>query len=101
MRIWKHWITKLLLLVAIIIAVAIFLQAVSNLGSGKSLEDKKQLENALQKAVVACYSIEGAYPPDVDYLLEHYAIVYDSQRFIIKYEYYGSNIMPDITVLER
>lgn len=101
MRKWKHWIPKLLLLLAVALVVAIFLQAVSNVGSGKAQEDKKQLENALQKAVVACYSIEGAYPPDLEYLLEHYSIPYDSNRFIIKYEYYGSNILPDITVLER
>lgn len=101
MKRWKRHIPKLLMPLAVVVIVAIFLLAVSNLDEGKALEDKKQLEDTLQKAVVACYSIEGAYPPSIEYLVETYGIHYNEEKYIIKYEYYGSNLIPDITVLDR
>ena len=101
MKRWTRYIPKLLLPLAVVVIVAFFLLAVSNLDDGKALEDKKQLEDTLQKAVVACYSIEGAYPPTIEYLIETYGIQYNEEKYIIKYEYYGSNLIPDITVLDR
>jgi hypothetical protein len=78
-----------------------FSLAVSNLDDGKLQEDKQHLEEALRRTAVACYAIEGAYPDSPDYLIEKYGLQYNRQRFIIKYEFYGSNYMPDITVLYK
>ena len=67
---------------------------------GMTGEEKEQLEAALHKATVSCYSIEGAYPPSLEYLIENYGIQINTKRFTVKYEYCASNMMPDITVLE-
>ena len=64
-------------------------------------QDKTQLENALKNAAVSCYAIEGTYPPSAEYLIENYSVQVDEERFAVKYEFYGSNLMPDITVLVR
>jgi hypothetical protein len=81
--------------------ILFFLTALSNLDSGKQLEDKSQLEDALHRAAVCCYAIEGAYPPDLAYLVENYGVQIDAGRFTVSYELYASNLMPDITVLDR
>ena len=81
--------------------ILFFLTALSNLDNGKELEDKAQLENALHRAAVCCYAIEGAYPPDLAYLVEKYGVQIDTGRFTVSYELYASNLMPDITVLDR
>ena len=92
---------RTLLLPIIVAGIALyFLTALSNLSSGKALEDKQQLEEALIRASVSCYAIEGTYPPDLEYLIEHYGIQIDPERFTVKYESIASNLMPDITVLE-
>lgn len=100
----KTFLLKLLrtLLLPIIVAgIALyFLTALSNLSGGKALEDKQQLEEALIRASVSCYAIEGTYPPDLEYLIEHYGIQINPERFTVKYESIASNLMPDITVLE-
>ena len=86
----------------LIVAVfTFFLTALDGVDEGKSLEDKTRLEEAMKKAALSCYAIEGAYPPSAQYLIENYAVQYDEERFVIKYEFYGSNLMPDITVLVR
>ena len=78
-----------------------FLTAVSNIEFGQRAEGKKQLEDALRRTAVACYAVEGIYPPSLDYMQEHYGIRIDEERYAVKYEVIASNLMPDITVLER
>jgi len=78
-----------------------FLTSLSNLEQGQSAEGKRQLEDALRRASVACYAAEGIYPPDLDYLREHYGIQIDETRYAVAYDVFASNLMPDITVLER
>lgn len=97
----KNVLVVLLTCVLIVSVFMLFLTALSRVDEGKSLEDKEHLENALKKAAVSCYAIEGAYPPNAEYLIENYAVAFDGDRFVVKYEFYGSNLMPDITVLVR
>lgn len=53
------------------------------------------------RSITYCYTIEGAYPESLDYLKEHYGLVYDEDLFFVDYRVSGSNILPDITVIER
>lgn len=50
---------------------------------------------------VACYAAQGAYPPDLSYIEEHWGVQIDRSRYAVFYQVEGSNLMPDITVLER
>lgn len=83
------------------VIVLYFLSALSNIEDGQRAEGKAQLEEALRQAAVACYATEGAYPPDLQYLQEHYGIRINEDEYMVVYEVIASNLMPDITVLER
>ena len=50
---------------------------------------------------MACYAAEGIFPPSLDYLEEHYHILVDHEKYTVIYEAIGSNLMPDITVLDK
>lgn len=91
----------ILILPLILAAVLVFLAALSNLEAGRDQEGKQQLEEALRSAVMACYSTEGIFPPTLEYLEEHYKVLIDHERYTVVYEAVGSNLMPDITVLEN
>lgn len=91
---------KITLLLAAVI-LFLFLTAVGNLKEDHSLEDKQRLENALAQAAVACYAAEGIYPPDLKYLEENYGVLINTNLYTVKYEVIASNLMPDITVLEK
>lgn len=84
-----------------LLAVLCFLVAVVRLERGRQEEGLGQLENALRRAAVSCYAAEGFYPPDVDYMRQRYALQWDETRYIVHYERFASNLMPDITVLEK
>jgi preprotein translocase subunit SecY len=85
----------------VISLVLCFLSGVSNLTKGQSQEDKRRLEDVLRESAVACYAVEGFYPPDLAYLEEHYGVQIDKRHFVVHYTAIAENLMPDITVLER
>lgn len=87
--------------ILVVCIVLWFFSAVANLDRDRQLEDKQNLETVLRRAAVLCYAAEGAYPPDLEYLLENYNVQFDESRFAVMYESIASNLMPDITVLER
>jgi len=83
------------------VILMLFLVAVSNLQAGNKEEGKEQLEQALRRCAVTCYATEGIYPPNVDYMKEHYGIQMDEEQYFVIYDIFAENLMPDITVLER
>ena len=91
----------ILLVPAVLLVLMMFMTALSNLESGRRSEGREQLEDAVRRAAVACYAAEGIYPPDVEYLEEHYGIQVDRDRYTVVYDAFASNLMPDVTVLEN
>lgn len=87
--------------VGFLAAVLWLVTAVSDLASGQDEEAMQQLEESLRRSAVACYAAEGVYPPDLAYLEEHYGVQIDEKRFAVYYDAFASNMMPDITVLEK
>ena len=82
-------------------ALVCFLIALSRLGQGSREAGRQQLEETLRRTAVACYAAEGFYPPDVAYMTENYGLRYDADAYMIHYTIFASNLMPDITVVER
>ena len=78
-----------------------FWTAVSGVGEGRRVEGKAQLEETLRRTAAACYAAEGIYPPDLAYMQEHYGIRINEEEYTVIYESIASNLMPDITVLDR
>ena len=77
-----------------------FATAVSDLDRDSRAESKRQLETAIRRGCVACYAAEGIYPPDIEYLKDHYGLQGDEESYVVFYDIFAENIMPNITVLE-
>ena len=88
-----------LLLIAVVLIC--FLLALSRLERDANAQGKHQLEEAVRRTAVACYASEGFYPPNVDYMVEHYGLQYEKNVYRVHYEIAASNLMPEITVVER
>ena len=61
-------------------------------------EQLNVLDQAIRRATIQCYAIEGRYPPSVEYLEEHYGLSIDREKYYVFYDGWASNIMPEITV---
>lgn len=81
--------------------VIMMLYGFQNAEETSAAENLRMTEDSLRQAVVSCYALEGQYPPDIAYLQEHYGLQIDMDRYMVHYEIFAENIMPDITVLER
>lgn len=91
-----------LLLPAIAAAVLVmFAAALDGLTTGRDAEDLRQLEEALRRSCAACYAAEGVYPPNLEYLEDHYGIRVDEDRYAVFYTAFADNLMPEITVVVR
>ena len=92
---------RLFALALSVLVLLTFLLAVHNLESGRQAQGLQQLEDAVRRTAVTCYALEGTYPPGIAYLQEHYGLTFDESAYIIHYQLLASNLMPDITILER
>lgn len=98
---WASLLGGLLLPAAAAAALLCFSTALNSLDAGRAEEDMRQLEETLRRGCVACYAAEGVYPPNLEYLKEHYGLQVDEARYTVRYSAFAENLMPDITVLEN
>ncbi len=90
---------KFLPLIMGVIVIAVFLLGV-NYVSESSLEGQQEsLEKAISRDVAQCYAVEGSYPPNLEYLVDHYGLTYNEELFYVDYQSIGSNIYPDVTII--
>lgn len=90
-----------LVIPAFLVLLFVFGTVISGLERDRQAEGKQQLEEVLRRTAVTCYAAEGFYPPGVEYMREHYGLQYDPSQYTVYYEWFASNLMPDITVLEK
>ncbi len=84
------------------LVVAILFWAGTSLVSDRT--DSRQaeiLQDAINRGIAHCYAMEGSYPESLQYLKDNYGLIYDEERFFIDYQALGSNMMPDVTVIDR
>lgn len=69
----------------------------------KSLREngRSAIRDAVQRAAMECYAVEGVFPGSVEYLENHYGLVINHDVYIVSYEVFASNVMPDVRVLVR
>jgi len=94
----KRTIIALALAVAVVLGFSV---SISRLEADRHKEDKQLLSDVLARTAAACYASEGFYPPDVAYMQQHYGLRYDENRYLVHYDRFASNLMPDITVLDK
>lgn len=93
---------RYLIMPAIILAAAgILLISVGNVSKRQEQESLKQLQDAIQRAVLNCYAIEGSYPATIEYIEDYYGLQIDHDKYEVFYEIFADNIMPEITVVEK
>lgn len=81
--------------------VALFGWGLRSIERTTDAERRQSAEKAITRATVQCYAIEGQYPPNLEYLEEHYGLSVDRDLYIVQYTPIGGNIMPDILVMDK
>lgn len=90
--------------IALLVAIIVICSAVFVLDYvGRKSSDSflKSTKDAIARAAVSCYAIEGIYPADISYLKDHYGLMINESKYAVYYIAYASNIMPDIDVVPK
>ncbi len=96
----KQWLFSTLKRVFfLLVLLCFFLLSLFHLNQGQKEEGRQQLEETLRLSTISCYATEGIYPPTLDYLIEHYGVLIDEERYAVFYEIFAENLMPMITVV--
>ena len=94
---YKREIAIVLLMILLLVGVWLL---VSRVGRSSGEAQTEFVTDAVHNAALTCYAVEGAYPTSLEYLRSHYGLAYDQSRYLVRYESFGSNLMPDISVTE-
>lgn len=90
---------------AILLAAGLLLTsalwAMARVDRDLSGQGAQTLRNTVLRAAVQCYAVEGSYPEDLDYLTQNYGLRINDSRYLVVYEAFAANQMPQVTVLER
>ena len=89
----------ILTVAAFLVMVVVLVFALTRVDERSQQEQTKTLEDALLRATLTCYAVEGRYPDGVEYLQNNYGIVYDEEKYIVVMDAFAMNILPDIRVL--
>ena len=95
---YRHYVCSIVLLVLVLF---LFCFLADRIRLSNETEQTAILEKAVTRTITECYALEGSYPPDIAYLTEHYGLTYDTDLYLIDYQYIGSNLRPDVTIIKR
>ena len=92
----------LLLGVALFAAIAVWMaRGVQDAARMSDAEGLRLAQEAIERAVISCYSLEGVYPATYEDLKAKSGLTVDEERYIVIYEIFASNIRPSVIVMER
>ncbi len=84
-----------------VVILALVMMGIHKMSDRADTGQKEYLAQAIRSAAVEAYATEGRYPESLDEIVEKYGIVIDGSKYVVTYEVFASNIMPEIRVIER
>ena len=101
-RIYEQIDKKLILnAIGFLIAFSIFANGISNISKETENKQTETLYIAISRNIAHYYASQGCYPESLDALEAHYKILYDRDKYFVDYQILGSNVFPDITIIEK
>ncbi|MBQ7536260.1 MAG: hypothetical protein IJT43_11670 [Stomatobaculum sp.] len=97
-----QWIRNHSFSLSVLLCIAwmgVFVRMTGWLGDSRSAEQEKALNTSLERCITNCYALEGFFPPDLQYMEDHYGLSYDKNLFFVDYQPIAANIRPDYFVL--
>ncbi len=83
-------------------AVAVWMiRGVQEAAQVSDQEGLRMAQEAVERAVVSCFSLEGVYPATYEDLKAKSGLAIDEEKYIVFYDIFASNIRPTVTVVER
>jgi hypothetical protein len=88
---------------AIVSIALLFCAAIGILRFNDSVRVRQldSIRSSVQKAVIHCYSLEGSYPSNLEYLQQNYGLILDKSHYVYDYRIFAANVSPDIFIFRK
>ncbi len=97
---WRN--TSVLMSATVFVAVfVVFVVGVNGAAASQQGEALRVAKDSISRAVISYYAINGNYPESYEALKSAYNLRINEEKYAVFYDIFASNIMPDITVIER
>jgi len=100
-KIVKKWPVILILALLIILAAGFGFWYAQTARAEGDIEGAAAVKTAVEQSALQCYAVEGAYPPNVQYLQDNYGLMINHDKYYVTYEAFSTNLPPTIKVTER
>ena len=97
----KVSVRDMVLVLVVLSALSLVVMLVSGMEHVQHEEQTQFVIDAVRKAALTCYAVQGAYPDNLEYLRQEYGLAYDDNRYVVTYDAFASNQLPDIFVVVR
>ena len=99
----KRWPYRRLIgsLLLFLLLAALIVLGVGRMSRSADAGQKQYLTDAIRAAAVDTYATQGRYPQSLEEIISRYGIIIDEKKYVVSYEVFAANIMPDIRVSER
>ena len=89
------WFLACILLVVLAAGMIFF-----RMKGGRDVGDEAvaSIREAVERAALQCYVVEGAYPEKLEYLTDNYGLAVNTRDFYVRYDAFASNLPPDVRV---
>lgn len=97
----RAWLPVIL---GVLLFAAVAVWMVRGVGEASRLSDREGLrmaEQAVRQAAASVYALDGAYPASYEDLKTRSGLAVDEEKYYVSYDIFASNLMPQITVIER
>ena len=88
-------------LILFLAVISIFIGGLRQASVSQSAESLRVAKESVMRAVISCYALEGSYPDSFEYLKKNYNVKIDETKYIVHYDIFASNIMPEISIVTR
>lgn len=88
---------------ALVFALVIFTASLfaAELQRDLDIQAAASIKAAVLAAAVQCYAVEGTYPQGLETLEKNYGVQINHDKFIVIYDAFASNLLPEVTLLQR
>lgn len=86
---------------ALVIVLLVIYLTIPSAGKDVREEGRTAIREAVIHSAVQCYAVEGVYPPSLQYMEEKYGLRVNHDDYIIFYDVFASNQLPNVQVLVR
>ena len=97
----KKEMIQILAVLLFVVLFFLFSSGIAKISHNTDKNESELLHLAITRGITHCYATEGHYPESLEYLQEHYGIIYDSDKYFVDYQVLGKNIYPDVTIIEK